>query len=92
MHCTQTLYTNVILLYFIGMSILDLTSIDNDVLSLQNVFKCWLHDCSTDSEHLHLTLPASFGGRALTLKCDMQERLLDPITIPPLGQHFVCIH
>ena len=77
---------------FTGLSILDLTSIDNDVLSLQNVFKSWLHDCGTDSEHLHLMLPPTHtysGEQMITLKCDMQERVLDPNSIPVLGQHFV---
>lgn len=76
----------------VGLSILDLTSIDNDVLSLQNVFKSWLHDCGTDSEHLHLALPPSHahsGEQAVTLKCDLQERVLDPSSLTALGQHFV---
>lgn len=30
---------------------------ESDSLSLQNTFRSWLHDCGTDSEHLHLTLP-----------------------------------
>lgn len=82
-----------------GLSILDLVSIDNDVLSLQNVFKSWLHDLGTDSEHLHLLLPpvrtTSDGGgvkeHSLTLKCDLQERILDPGAVSPLGQHFVSL-
>ena len=77
---------------FTGLSILDLTSIDNDVLSLQNVFKSWLHDCGTDSEHLHLVLPPTHtysGELMVTLKCDLQERVLDPSSIPVLGQYFV---
>ena len=78
-------------IFLTGLSILDLTSTDNDVLSLQNIFKTWLHDCGTDSEHLHLSLPPSHGDLALTIKCDMQERLLDPCSIPPLGQHFVSV-
>ena len=41
------------------MSILDLTVIDNDALSIQNALHAWLHDCSTDQEHLHLILPPS---------------------------------
>lgn len=82
---------NSILCLTLGLSILDLTSIDNDVLSLRSVFKTWLHDCGTDSEHLHLTLPPppGFGEHPLTLKCDLQERILDPGSFPPLGQHFV---
>ena len=30
---------------------------ESDSLSLQNTFRSWFHDCGTDSEHLHLTLP-----------------------------------
>ncbi len=75
-----------------------MTSVDNDVLSLQNVFKSWLHDLGTDSEHLHLLLPPAPGDgggvrelHSLTLKCDMQERILDPCSLPPVGQQFVSI-
>ncbi len=39
------------------MSILDITVVDSDTLSLQNALHAWLHDCSTDQEHLHLILP-----------------------------------
>ena len=41
------------------MNILDVTVVDNDPLSLQNSFRSWLHDCGTDSEHLHLVLPST---------------------------------
>ena len=79
---------------------MDLVSIENDVLSLQNVFRGWLHDCSTDKEHLHLILPSPEGEaergpsgsenvEGLVLKCDIQERVLDPSVFGALGQQFV---
>ena len=81
---------------------LEVVSIDNDVLNIQSVFQGWLLDCGTDSEHLHISLPPTLGALAgegsdslssrLTLKCDMHERLLDPILIGGgLGQQFVSI-
>lgn len=75
-----------------GLSILDLTSIDNDILSVCNTFKHWLQDCTTDSEHLHLCLPTSLGIDPLILKCDLQETLIDPCGIPAVRQHFVSTH
>ena len=81
---------------------LDMVSIDNDVLSLQNVFQGWLLDCSTDSEALHLILPPGLcrsglkeegehtqDSSLLTVKCDIHERLLDPNLMGSLGQQFV---
>ncbi len=104
------------------MNILDITEVENDAQSLQSTFRSWLHDCGTDSEHLHLILPApspntagkhkgrsgglnfdedsdddisdwrgygcdssvgvvkGHGGRSLVVKCDIQERILDPST------------
>ena len=77
---------------------LEVVSIDNDVLNLQSVFQGWLRDCSTDSEHLHLSLPPTLHGLTgsdglssqLSLKCDLHERLLDPLLLGAgLGQKFV---
>jgi len=51
-----------------GLSILDVTVLDSDVLSLQNALHSWLHDCSTDQEHLHLILPPS-TSQATVLNC-----------------------
>ena len=50
------------------------------MLSLQNVFSKWLHDCGMDNEHLHLALPPETMGEdaPLVIKCDLQERILDP--------------
>lgn len=102
MNCFGELSVSVL-----GLSMLDLVSIENDVLSLQNVFQGWLLDCSTDSEALHLTLPhiirhgdeergdecllASHDNSFLTIKCDLHEILLDPTLIGTLGQHFVSL-
>ena len=71
------------------MSILDILCTDNDVLSLCNVFKNWLHDCSTDSEHVNLTLPACLGDAPIILKCDLQGMCIDPSCLPVIGEKFV---
>ena len=70
---------------------LDIVSADNDVLSLSNVFKQWLTDCSTDSEHLHLCLPACLGDTPVTLKCDLQGTIIDPQCLSTLGETFVSL-
>ncbi|NXI72083.1 M1AP protein, partial [Anseranas semipalmata] len=68
----------------LGMDI-DLQTVEDNVISLEMLFKTWLHDCGSEREHLHLFLPS--GGFSLTtahkttlmcLKCDLQERVLDP--------------
>eukprot|EP00058_Branchiostoma_floridae_P012071 XP_002597559.1 hypothetical protein BRAFLDRAFT_123135 [Branchiostoma floridae] len=55
----------------------DLYMLDDspDGVSLHQFLKGWLVDSGTDREHLHITLP---GLGALTLKCDLSERILDP--------------
>ena len=75
-----------------GMSMLDVISTSNDVISLRNVLKQWLLDCSTDSEHLHLCLPACLGDTNVILKCDLQDRLINPSSIPIVGHHFVSLN
>ncbi|XP_010184296.1 PREDICTED: meiosis 1 arrest protein-like, partial [Mesitornis unicolor] len=64
---------------------IDVQTVEDNVLSLEMVFKSWLHDHSTEREHLHLLLPSGGLGPAaapratlMCLKCDLQERLLDP--------------
>ena len=99
-------------------------TVENNTLSLQNTFRCWLHDYGTDCEHLHLILPhtsssslrsredirddtwgssdlmeGAVGGldnekirrNGLILKCDIRERLLDPLATldPKVGDKFV---
>uniref|UniRef100_A0A8B9FC62 Meiosis 1 associated protein n=1 Tax=Amazona collaria TaxID=241587 RepID=A0A8B9FC62_9PSIT len=56
----------------LGMDI-DVQTVEDNVISLEMLFKSWLHDYSTEREHLHLLLPSG-----VCLKCDLQERLLDP--------------
>jgi hypothetical protein len=74
----------------LGMSMLDVVHTDNDVLSLSAVFRQWLRDSSTDTEHLHLSLPAALGDTPLTLKCDLQTRIIDPSSsLPSVGESFV---
>ena len=68
---------------------LDVMCTENDVLSLNNIFKQWLLDCSTDSEHLHLSLPGCLGDTPVTIKCDLQGRIIDPLSLPSIGDKFV---
>lgn len=83
------IYTCILSCMLSGMSMLDFVSTDNDPLSLSNVFKHWLMDCSTDSEHLHLSLPACLGDTPLTLKCDLYVTIIDPQCLSNLGEIFV---
>ena len=76
------------------MSLLDVTTVDNDVLGLQSYLKSWLHDCGTDSEHIHLSLPAPSaditGSGRLVIKCDLYDRMLPVNALPPaVGRNFV---
>ncbi|XP_069712829.1 meiosis 1 arrest protein isoform X3 [Phaenicophaeus curvirostris] len=68
----------------LGMDI-DVQTVEDNVISLEMLFKTWLHDYGTEREHLHLLLPSGSFGHAsapkttlMCLKCDLQERLLDP--------------
>ncbi|NXO50329.1 M1AP protein, partial [Aramus guarauna] len=68
----------------LGMDI-DVQTIEDNVISLEMLFKTWLHDYGTEREHLHLLLPSGGFNHATApkttltcLKCDLQERLLDP--------------
>ncbi|XP_072574697.1 meiosis 1 arrest protein isoform X3 [Paramormyrops kingsleyae] len=64
---------------------IELQQVDNDSISLESVFKTWLHDQGGQREHLHLLLPPALQGSAshpVCLKCDMQERLLSPALLP----------
>ncbi|XP_064005470.1 meiosis 1 arrest protein [Pogoniulus pusillus] len=68
----------------LGMDI-DVQTIEDNVISLEMLFKLWLHDYGTEREHLHLLLPSGGFSHAsapritlMCLKCDLQERLLDP--------------
>ncbi|KFQ89746.1 Meiosis 1 arrest protein, partial [Phoenicopterus ruber ruber] len=68
----------------LGMDI-DMQTIEDNVISLEMLFKTWLHDYGTEREHLHLLLPSGGFSHAtapkatlMCLKCDLQERVLDP--------------
>ncbi|XP_074086101.1 meiosis 1 arrest protein [Macrotis lagotis] len=68
---------------------IDLQIIENDTVSMENFFKAWLQDSGTDQEHLHLLLPAQCfsslsraKSESMCLKCDLQERLLNPALLP----------
>ncbi|XP_067324472.1 meiosis 1 arrest protein [Anolis sagrei] len=66
----------------------DLQVVENEVVALEGVFKAWLQGHGTDQEHLHLLLPKAPLGpqnNLACLKCDVQERLLSPALLPPLG-------
>ena len=74
----------------LGVSVLDLTTCTNDLISLQNLFKTWFHDCSTDSEHLQIFLPPSLSSnQTILLKCDLHERMLHPSTLSTFTKNFV---
>ncbi|KAM3831687.1 meiosis 1 arrest protein [Vipera latastei] len=68
----------------------DLHTVENDVVALEDFFKAWLHvHHAPDQEHLHLLLPARTTGcrgapssDAAWLKCDVQERFLSPAQLP----------
>ncbi|XP_041367802.1 meiosis 1 arrest protein-like isoform X2 [Gigantopelta aegis] len=54
-----------------------------DLLSLQNFFHSWLMDSGGDSEYLHIILPpATPDEDNVVIKCDMQERLVNPAQLP----------
>ncbi|XP_064304733.1 meiosis 1 arrest protein [Phalacrocorax carbo] len=64
---------------------INVQTIEDNVISLEMLFKTWLHDYGTESEQLHLLLPSGGFSHAsapkttlMCLKCDLQERLLDP--------------
>ncbi|XP_053258302.1 meiosis 1 arrest protein [Podarcis raffonei] len=66
-------------------AVLDLQTVENDVVALETFFKGWFHDHSPDQEHLHLLLPAgalcppaAAQSCPVCVKCDAQERLLSP--------------
>lgn len=50
--------------------------LDCNITSLESYFKNWLKDESTDKEHLKLQV------NEIYIKCDMQERLLNPDELP----------
>lgn len=41
----------------LGMDI-DVQTVEDNVISLEMLFKTWLHDYGTEREHLHLLLPS----------------------------------
>ncbi|XP_038053650.1 meiosis 1 arrest protein-like [Patiria miniata] len=67
----------------LALGAVEVTSVEQDEISLQDFFRGWLHDSGTDREHLHLRLPpTTIGDDWLTLKCDLQERFLNPSLFP----------
>lgn len=51
----------------LGMDI-DLQTIEDNVISLEMLFKTWLHDCGSEREHLHLLLPSGGSSYATAPK------------------------
>lgn len=74
-----------------GLSVVDVVTVDNDVISLEAMLKGWLQDCGTDVEHLHIVLPPALGrgedGDEVVIKCDLHERVLSPSSL--IFDHFV---
>ncbi|XP_074612698.1 meiosis 1 arrest protein-like [Acropora palmata] len=88
-----------------GCGLVDVISLEKDVLSFENFFKTWLIDGSTDQEHLRLTLPSAFTqetdsgsdqlsqemvNTGLILKCDLHECMLDPFHLQYPSHFKVC--
>ncbi|XP_064635090.1 meiosis 1 arrest protein-like [Lineus longissimus] len=67
--------------------IVDILTVMNDSLSLENFFKTWLQDTGTDKEHLHLSMPRlAPDGENLLLKFDLHERLINPALLSCAAQ------
>ncbi|XP_071809146.1 meiosis 1 arrest protein-like isoform X2 [Asterias amurensis] len=67
----------------LALGAVETISLEQDEINIQDFFQGWLHDFGTDREHLHLRLPPTVvGGESLTLKCDIQERFLNPALFP----------
>ncbi|GFY49560.1 meiosis 1 arrest protein [Trichonephila inaurata madagascariensis] len=47
------------------------------------MFKCWLHDYGTDSDHLRIIVDK------IVLRCDVKECLLDADSLPTASQFFL---
>lgn len=72
----------------LGMDI-DLQTIEDNVISLEMLFKTWLHDCGSEREHLHLLLPS--GGLScgtapkptlsISFSLPLHRELLTPTTL-----------
>lgn len=57
----------------LGMDI-DVQTIEDNVISLEMLFKTWLHDYSTEREHLHLLLPSGGFSHATAPKTTLSTR------------------
>ncbi|GIX88107.1 meiosis 1 arrest protein [Caerostris darwini] len=64
-------------------SILHVMEIEANSYQLESIFKNWLHDCGTDSDHLRLTIDK------MVLRCDIKERLLNADSLPTTSQFFL---
>lgn len=70
--------------------LVDIVNLEADALSLQNFFTSWLLDSSTESEHLHIILPALVNDeKNVVIKCDLRERILNPAQLPFYGNFTV---
>lgn len=62
----------------LGMDI-DVQTIEDNVISLEMLFKTWLHDYGTEREHVHLLLPSGAFGHATAPKPSLSIEL----SLPP---------
>ncbi|XP_062579160.1 meiosis 1 arrest protein-like [Saccostrea cucullata] len=71
--------------------LIDVLHVDGESQSLHNFFNAWLLDFNTDSEHLHLILPGESLSESenITIRCDLQERMLNPAQLPYYEQFTV---
>lgn len=71
---------------------IDTITLANNVFELDGFFKAWLHDHSTDKEHLVIKLPRDpKDGSSVSLLCDIHEQLLNPGTFVFGGHFFISV-
>ncbi|GFS96486.1 meiosis 1 arrest protein [Nephila pilipes] len=61
-------------------SVLHVIEIETNSYQLESIFKCWLHDCGTDSVHLRIIVDK------VVLHCDIKECLLNVESLPTTSQ------
>ncbi|XP_042897025.1 meiosis 1 arrest protein isoform X2 [Parasteatoda tepidariorum] len=60
-------------------------NVDANSYQLENVMKCWLHDCSTDSDHLRIVVDK------YNLRCDLKECFLNIDSFPVHGHFSIAV-
>ncbi|XP_015914301.2 meiosis 1 arrest protein isoform X1 [Parasteatoda tepidariorum] len=66
-------------------SLLHAIEVDANSYQLENVMKCWLHDCSTDSDHLRIVVDK------YNLRCDLKECFLNIDSFPVHGHFSIAV-